>query len=98
MSNIDFSPTAYTVKSPGNGASRRYEGDYWAFNIDRAKRVFEDLEGEYPTLAALIVPDHFVQEYCRGCDSASWSGSSFNGEIRVFLELANRGALQAKFN
>ena len=98
MSTIDFTPTAYTVSDPGNGKERRYESDHWAYDISRAKVRFEDLEGEYPTLAALIVPDHFVQEYCRGCDSASWSGSSFNGELRVFLELANRGALQAKFN
>jgi hypothetical protein len=98
MSTIDFAPTDYTVKSPGDGKSRRYEGDHWEFDIKRAKHVFEELEGEYPTLAALIVPDHFVQEYCRECDSASWSGSSFSGELEVFLRLANRGALQAKFN
>lgn len=98
MSTIDFTPTAYTVKSPGNGKQTRYKSDRWKFDIERAKSLFEELEGEYPTLAALIVPDHFVQEYCRGCDSASWSGSSFSGELEVFLRLANRGALQAKFN
>lgn len=97
MSTIDFSPTAYTVKSPGNGKELRYEGDHWEWDIKRAKGLFEDLEGEYPALAKFVVPDHFVQEYCRGCDSASWSGSSFNGSLEVFLRLANRGALQAKF-
>ena len=29
MSTIDFTPTAYTVKSPGNGKELRYEGENW---------------------------------------------------------------------
>jgi hypothetical protein len=96
MSTIDFSATDYTVKSPGNGKTRRYEGVHWEFDINQAQRTFEELEGMYPALGALIVPDHFVQEFCRSCDSAAWSGTSFNGELALFLELANRGASQAK--
>ncbi len=97
MSTIDFTPTAYTVKDPGNGQLRRYEGDHWEFDISQAKSVFEDFAGMYPTLAALIVPDHFIQEFCRSCDSASWSDTSFS-TLAVFLQLAERGASQAKFN
>ena len=87
MSTIDFTPTAYTVKSPGNGQERRYEGDHWLFDISRAKSSFEVFSLDYPALAALIVPDHFVQEYCRGCDNAAWSGSSYTDAKEVFLQI-----------
>ena len=98
MKNIDFTPTAYTVRSPGDGSQVRYEGEQWDWDIRRAKSIYEEFATDYPALAALVVPDHFVQEYCRGCDSASWSGSTFREWNEVFLELANRAIVHSKFN
>ena len=98
MSTIDFTPTAYTVRSPGDGSQVRYEGEQWDWDIRRAKSIYEELVTDYPALAALVVPDHFVQEYCRGCDSASWSGSTFREWNEVFLELVNRGVKQTRFS
>jgi hypothetical protein len=39
MSNIDFTPTAYTVTTPGNGARGRYEGENWKYAIEGAKEA-----------------------------------------------------------
>lgn len=70
-----ITPTAYTVKDPGNGRKRRYGGKDWKDDISRAEQLWSNLIEEYPHLTKVIVPDHFVQEYCRLCDAASWSGS-----------------------
>lgn len=98
MSTIDFTPTAYTVKSPGNGQSIRYEGEAWKHDLNEGRRWFESLAANYPALAPFVVPDHFVQEYCRGCDSSYYSGSTYRGEEALFLKLANRGAAQTRFS
>jgi hypothetical protein len=75
-----ITPTAYTVKDPGNGKQRRYEGDHWILTISRAEQTWGVLVEAYPSLTKAIVPDHFVQEYCRCCDAASWSGSYGPGD------------------
>lgn len=93
-------PTAYTVKDPGNGKPRRYEGDDYKHSVDRSVRMWNAIVESYPHLTNAIVPDHFVQEYCRRCDSASWSGSYGPGDevpaeiILMLLEIAaGRGDL-----
>ncbi len=100
MSNIDFTPTAYAVKSPGNGQLRRYEGEYWEYALANAKVELAQLTNEYPNMARFVVPDHFVQEYCRDYDSNLYSGGrgfGVTGEA-AFFRLAERGLGQAKFN
>lgn len=100
MSNIDFTPTAYTVRSPGNGQARRYEGDEWKYAIVGAKRELDRLVETYPNLARFVVPDHFVQEYCRVYDSNLYSGGrgfGVHGD-RAFFELAEKGLAEDKFN
>lgn len=100
MSNIDFTPTAYTVKSPGNGQLRRYEGEYWEYALANAKVELAQLTNEYPNLARFVVPDHFVQEYCRDYDRNLWGGGrgfGVHGD-RPFFELAEKGLAEAKFN
>ena len=94
-------PTAYTVKDPGNGKERRYEGDNWKYRIEEAKRMWEVLVDSYPSLTLAVVPDHFVQEYCRRCDSASWSGSYGPGDgapAEIMLKLLERSAKQGHTN
>jgi len=100
MSNIDFTPTAYTVTTPGNGERGRYEGENWKYAIEGAKRELDRLVETYPNLARLVVPDHFVQEYCRVYDRNLWGGGrgfGVHGD-RAFFELAEKGMGQAKFN
>lgn len=97
---IDFTPTAYTVKSPYDGMSRRYENEHWLTTIETARQHFIELAEEYPSLARFVVPDHYIQEYCRLYDSNLYGGGGGYGvdRIRPFLRLADRGAEQAKFN
>ena len=100
MSTIDFTPTAYTVRSPGNGQPVRYEGEGWKWDIERAKSIYEEFATDYPALAALVVPDHFVQEYCRDYDRNLWSGGrgfGVHGD-RPFFELAEKGLGEARFS
>ena len=90
MTNIDFTPTAFTVKDPGNGQQRRYEAALHPQAVADAARVFTQFADLYPSLAALVVPDHFVQLYCQAKDSASWSGSygvSYERQQGIFLSL-----------
>lgn len=97
MTNIDFSPTAYTVKNPGNGKPHRYD-DNDGYTED-AKRELERLVEVYPNAARFVVGDHFVQEYCRAYDASCWSGSG--GPRRgplVFFKLVETGLGQAKFS
>jgi hypothetical protein len=100
MSNIDFTPTAYTVKSPGNGQPRRYEGDDWKNAVANAKVELAQLTNEYPNLARFVVPDHFVQEYCRDYDSNLYSGGRGFGVSgdRAFFRLAEKGLGAAQFS
>lgn len=95
---IDFTPTAYTVKSPGNGQQTRYEGGGWKYDIETARKAFERFAMVYPNMARLVVPDHYIQEYCRECDSASWSGSHFSDKGTVFMQLVEKALLVAKFS
>lgn len=98
---IDFTPTAYTVKDPGNGEQRRYtEDERSSYAIETARRHFIELTEEYPALARFVVPDHYVQEYCRAYDNNLYGGGGGYGvdRLRPFLRLADRGAEQAKFN
>ena len=48
MSNIDFTPTAYTVESPEDGAQVRYEGAHHEGSIKESKRRFLGLAKAYP--------------------------------------------------
>ena len=98
MSNIDFAPTAYTVKNPGNGKPHRYN-DNDGYTED-AKRELERLVEVYPNAARFVVGDHFVQEYCRAYDASCWSGSGGYGldTTRVFFKLVETGLGQAKFS
>ena len=101
MSNIDFSPTAFTIKDPGNGKDRRYEADTHARSVADGQRAFTQLSEAYPNLAASVVPDHFVQLFCRSQDSASWSGGwgvSFEQQLGIFLTLAEKAAKGNRFN
>ena len=101
MSNIDFSPTAFTVKDPGNGKERRYEAVHYPQRVADAQRVFTQFADQYPTLAATMVPDHFIQLFCRAQDSASWSGEwgvSYEKQQVIFLGLAEDSARQNRFS
>jgi hypothetical protein len=52
-------------------------------------------------LSALVVPDHFVQLFCKAQDNASWSGGygvSYETQQGIFLSLAEKGLGQARFN
>jgi hypothetical protein len=99
MSTIDFSPTAYTVKSPGSGKIMRYESGMYPQMVGAAEREYIQLADEFPNLSRFVVPDHFVQEYCRAYDSNLYSGGGGYGMqgIAHFLMLAERGAGQAQF-
>ena len=99
MSTIE--PTAYTVRDPGNGEKRRYGGEHWLLEISSAERVWSDLVDSYPHLTKAIVPDHFVQEYCRRCDSAAWSGSYGPGDgapVEIMLKLLEMAAGRGDLN
>jgi hypothetical protein len=101
MSNINFTPTAYTVKDPGNGKERRYEAGTHPRMVADAQRVFIQFAAAYPSLSALVVPDHFVQLFCKAQDNASWSGGygvSYETQQGIFLSLAEKGLGQARFN
>ena len=101
MSNIDFTPTAYTVRDPGNGKERRYEAGTHPRAVADAQRVFAQLAEAYPTLAASVVPDHFIQLFCRAQDSASWSGGygvSYETQQGIFLGLAEEAANRNRFS
>jgi hypothetical protein len=97
---IDFTPTAYTVESPEDGAQVRYEGAHHEGSIKDAKSRFRGLAKAYPHLAAKVVPDHFVQEYCAADDSGSWSGFGGVGDdavLEIFLGLLETAAIQGTF-
>ena len=99
--DIDFSPTAFTVKDPGNGKERRYEAALHPQAVADGARVFTHFAGLYPSLAALVVPDHFVQLYCQAKDSASWSGSygvSYERQQGIFLSLVETAVTQNRFS
>ena len=101
MSNIDFTPTAFTVSDPGNGKERRYEAVHYPQRVADAQRVFTQFEDNYPTLAATVVPDHFIQLFCQAQDSASWSGSygvSFERQQFILLTLLETAAKQNRFS
>ena len=101
MSNIDFTPTAFTVKDPGNGKERRYEASHHPQMVADAQRVFTLFADSYPTLAGQVVPDHFVQLFCQAQDSASWSGSygvSFERQQFILLTLLESAAKQNRFS
>ena len=101
MSNIDFTPTAFTVKDPGNGKDRRYEEGTHPRMVADAQRVFAQFADHYPTLAAQVVPDHFVQLFCRAQDNASWSGGygvSFEQQQFIILTLLEEAAKQNRFS
>lgn len=98
MSTIDFSPTDYTVKSPGSGRIMRYESSMYPQMVGAAEREYTQLADEFPNLSRFVVPDHFVQEYCRAYDSNLYSGMGgygMNG-IAHFLMLAERGVGEAQ--
>ena len=101
MSNIDFTPTAFTVSDPGNGKERRYEEGTHPRSVADAQRVFTQFAEHYPTLAGQVVPDHFVQLFCQAQDSASWSGSygvSFERQQFILLTLLESAAKQNRFS
>ena len=101
MSNIDFTPTAFTVKDPGNGKDRRYEVVKHPRMVADAQRAFVQLTEEYPTLVKLVVPDHYIQLHCQAQVSASWSGNYGVSEARgilIFLNLLEESAKQNRFN
>lgn len=101
MSNIDFTPTAYTVAYGANsGAQVRYEGAHHEDSIKEAKRRFRGLMKAYPALAVKVVPDHFVQEYCAADEGASWSGRGGVDDdtvLEIFLGLLETAAIQGTF-
>ena len=101
MTNIDFTPTAFTVKDPGNGKERRYEAVTHPRSVADAARVFTQFTELYPNLAAGVVPDHFIQLFCRAQDSASWSGGygvSYEQQLGIFLNLAEEAAKRNRFS
>ena len=101
MSNIDFSPTAYTVKDPGNGKDRRYEAVQHPRMVADAHRAFIQIAEEYPDLVKLVVPDHFIQVHCQTQDNNSWSGGyGVNTEQSrmIFLNLLEKVANQNRFS
>ena len=100
MSNIDFTPTAYTVESPEDGTRIRYEGEDYESTIDEARRRFRGLVRAYPHLAVKVVPDHFVQEYCAADDSGAWAGRGRVDDdtvLEIFLGLLETAAIQGIF-
>ena len=100
MSNIDFTPTAFTVRDPGNGKERRYETGTHPRSVADGQRVFTQLAEAYPNLAATVVPDHFVQLFCRSQDNASWSGGygvSYEQQLGIFLGLAEKASKGNQF-
>ena len=99
--DIDFSPTAFTVKDPGNGKDRRYEAVTHPRMVADAAREFGRLAEEYPTLVKLVVPDHFIQVHCQTQDNNSWSGGygvSSDQARMIFLNLLETAATQNRFN
>ena len=99
--DIDFSPTAFTVKDPGNGKDRRYEAVTHPRSVADGARVFTQFAEKYPSLAALVVPDHFIQLFCQAQDSASWSGGygvSYERQQGIFLSLVETAVTQNRFN
>ena len=99
--DIDFSPTAFTVKDPGNGKDRRYEAVTHPRSVADAAREFSRLAEEYPALVKLVVPDHFIQIYCQTQDNNSWSGGygvSADQARMIFLNLLETAATQNRFN
>jgi len=99
--DIDFTPTAFTVKNPGNGKDRRYDAATNPRMVTDAARVFTQFAEHYPTLAAQVVPDHFIQLHCRAQDNASWSGDyGVNTEQSrmIFLNLLEEAAKQKQFS
>jgi hypothetical protein len=101
MSNIDFTPTAFTVKDPGNGKDRRYEAVTHPRSVSDAAREFSRLAEEYPALVAMVVPDHFIQIHCQTQDNNSWSGgygvSADQGRM-ILLNLLESAAKQNRFS
>ena len=101
MNNIDFTPTAFTVKDPGNGKDRRYEAVTHPRSVADAAREFSRIAEEYPTLVKLVVPDHFIQLHCQTQDNNSWSGgygvSADQGRM-ILLNLLEKVATQNRFN
>jgi hypothetical protein len=96
---IDFTPTAFTVKDPGNGNARRYDHDTQV--AADARQAFKRAIEEWPALAALVVPDHYVQTYCRAADNASWSGHgmvSRERERTILLDLLEREVIGRRFS
>jgi len=100
MSTIDFSPTAYTVTKPGKGDQGRYTEEQFPYAYGDAKRFYTELATKYPNLARFVVPDHYIQEYCREYDRGLYSGSRGFGtdNLDAFFRLAEVGAGQAKFS
>ncbi len=99
MSTPDFSPTAFTVRSPGNGQQLRY--DLNSPSAEWGRESFARLAADWPGLAAQVVPDHYVQSYCRAADSASWSGLSGVSEtvcLEILLDLLETAGRAARFN
>jgi hypothetical protein len=97
--NIDFTPTAYTVTNPGNGQQVRYDTSLWPGVVAAAQEEFYAWSKAFPSLAQFIVPDYFVQEFCRAYDSSLHGG--YGGRVNadgIFLKLAEAGARQARFN
>ena len=101
MNNIDFTPTAFTVKDPGNGKDRRYEPAQHPRMVADAHRAFIQIAEEYPDLVKLVVPDHFIQVHCQTQDNNSWSGGyGVNTEQSrmIFLNLLEKVANQNRFS
>ena len=99
--DIDFSPTAFTVKDPGNGKERRYEAVTHPRMVGDAARVFTQFAEHYPNLAALVVPDHFIQLFCQAQDNASWSGGygiSFERQQFILLTLLEGAVKHNRFS
>ena len=99
--DIDFSPTAFTVKSPGNGQERRYEATTHPTMTAEAQRAFTLIAADWPALARTVVPDHFVQLFCQAEDAASWSGSfgvSIERQREIFLDLLETATRQNRFS
>jgi len=98
MTNIDFTPTAYTVKNPADGKPCRYDGN--DFRQADGEQEYRRMTESYPNMARFVVPDHFVQEYCRSFDASCWSGSGGRNvdSVRIFTRLAETGLGQAKFS
>jgi hypothetical protein len=99
--DIDFSPTAFTVKDPGNGKERRYEATLHPQMVASAARAFTLLAADWPALGRLVVPDHFIQLFCQAEDAASWSGSfgvSIDRQREIFLDLLETAVRQNQFS